>query len=61
MSFTTDWKKACIKVEQKTPLGARTKIHIGDTKFILCLGGSCGFFAVAIVDFCLPFICISYS
>lgn len=37
MSFTTDWKKPRKKVEQKTPLGARTKIHIGDTKFILCL------------------------
>lgn len=37
MSFTTDWKKPCKKVEQKTLLGARIKIRIGDTKFILHL------------------------
>lgn len=35
MSFTIEWEKSCIKAEEKTPLGARTKIHIGDTKFIL--------------------------
>lgn len=31
MSFTTGWRKRCVKVEQKTSLGARNKVCVEDT------------------------------